>query len=378
MGVRAPGRVNLIGEHTDYQEGFVMPIAIEQETFVVARINTRDDLCRVVSAQQGEVVETFRADVNTLVPGEQKWFKYVQGVVYEFLHKELAKLPVAFDAAFASNVPLGGGLSSSASLEVATAKMLQALYKVEGVSGNELAMRCVRAEHTFAKMPCGIMDQFASALSKKGAALFLDCRSEKVQHVVLEDPSVAFVIANSNAPHVLTGSEYPDRVKQCKSAVDVVRDGQDKPETTIKALRDISLEELEKHKDSMELVAYKRAKHVISENLRVEKAVDALQKRDYPKFGMLMVESHKSLRDFFEVSTKQLDLLVDIAMEVEGVFGSRMTGGGFGGCTVTLVKASAVSELVRALESKYEERSNGIQCTCFTTSPAQGAEILWS
>ena len=263
VGVRAPGRVNLIGEHTDHQEGFVMPIAIEQNTFVVARRNPNSDVCKVVSAQQDEGVETFRADAKTLVPGEKKWFKYVQGVVSEFLHKELCEVPVAFEAAFASDVPLGGGLSSSASLEVATAKMLQALYHVDSVSDKELAKRCVHAEHTFANMPCGIMDQFASALSKKGTALFLDCRSEQVQHVVLEDPSVAFVIANSNAPHVLSGSEYPDRVNQCQAAMRAVRDGQNKPETAIKSLRDVSLVDLEQHKDSMELVAYKRAKHVI-------------------------------------------------------------------------------------------------------------------
>mmetsp|Transcript_28585 Transcript_28585/g.35062 ORF Transcript_28585/g.35062 Transcript_28585/m.35062 type:complete len:399 (-) Transcript_28585:92-1288(-) len=370
--VVAPGRVNLIGEHTDYQEGYVMPLAIEYKTTIIARKNGLGDTCRIVSAQQNNKVEEFLT--TDLKPGERKWIKYVQGVIAEY-QKDI-KETVCFDAAISSSVPQGGGLSSSASLEVATASMLEALYEIDSVSPTEKALRCVEAEHIYAKVPCGIMDQFASTMATKDNALLIDCRSRLGTPVPLDDSSIAIVVANSNAPHELTGSEYSDRVDQCNKSVEFLQ--QKYPEKNIKSLRDVNFEEIEAVRDELDEIIYKRALHVITENDRVLKALEASRDKKHNIFGKLMVASHCSLRDNFEVSTFELDCLVEIAIKVNGVYGSRMTGGGFGGCTVSLVKKDSVPLLLDTLKEEYKAKTNGKECTCFVTSACQGTHVVWT
>jgi galactokinase len=387
--VVAPGRVNLIGEHTDYNEGFVMPLALEKATVCVARLNAdeRDSRCRITSTVAGAGVREFSLSAEALVPGDESWAKYVQGVVAQYAGE---LLPVGstpargFEAAFASDVPLGGGLSSSASLEVCTAQMLEALYGVRGVSAVDRALRCVEAEHAFAKVPCGIMDQFISSCGVQGCALLIDCRSRATTKVNLSDPGLKIVVCNSNVKHTLSGSEYPDRVRQCREAAqaaakrfDSAAAGKESKKRT--HLRDVSLAELEELRaagDISEMV-HRRARHGVSEDARTLEALQAAKAKDYVRLGQLMVQSHNSLRDDYEVSIPEIDFLVQTACQQPGVYGSRITGGGFGGCTVSLVEAGKAEALMVALDKAFTDKFPGQKCTCFATSIGAGARVLW-
>ena len=368
--VSAPGRVNLIGEHTDYNEGFVFPFCIDKCTVLVAR--RRDGPhCRVVSSNEaaGTVFE-FEADASLCPAAKGDWTNYMRGVVAQYL-PDLPGGKAGFDAAVISNVPLGGGLSSSASLEVATATALEAMYGL-AVPPTEKALRCQRCEHAYCGVPCGIMDQFVSACGRAGHALLIDCRPPfATEHLPL-DEEVALVVANSNVKHSLSGSEYPDRVRQCREACDALRAA---GHAEVRYLRDATLEQLNSV-DGLPDLVLKRARHGISEDARTLAARDALRARDYAAVGRLMLESHASLRDDFEVSTPELDALVEIAMRVDGVFGARMTGGGFGGCTVSLVKPEAVEPLFAAIAKEYAARSGGKAASCFSTRAGAGATVL--
>lgn len=368
--VGAPGRVNLIGEHTDYNEGFVMPFCIARHTVIAAR-RTAGPRCRVVSANAGgEAIAEFDADSSLAPAPDDDWTNYMRGVVAQYL-PDLPGGQAGFEAAVLSSVPLGGGLSSSASLEVATATMLECLYRLT-VDPVTKALRCQQCEHKFCNTPCGIMDQFVSACGQMGNALLIDCRQPyATEQVPLDDPNVALLIANSNVKHSLSGSEYPDRVRQCRDACAAMRAA---GHTHVKFLRDATLEQLAKCV-SLDAVTLRRARHGISEDQRTLRAKEALKAADYPQVGRLMLESHNSLKDDYEVSTPELDALVEIAMTVDGVYGSRMTGGGFGGCTVTLLRADALPALIKAIGSEYPKRC-GKQATCFSTTPANGALVL--
>nr|XP_053626331.1 galactokinase-like isoform X2 [Cherax quadricarinatus] len=343
VAVSAPGRVNIIGEHTDYNDGFVFPMALPLVTVIVGR-KTNTSMCKVQTlsefADKPLQVEFKPPSLSTpLKPGTPNWANYIKGVVANF-----PGVVSGFDAVVVTSVPLGGGLSSSASLEVATYTFLEAISATKVSSLKEKALACQKAEHDFADMPCGIMDQFISTMGKEGNALLIDCRSLESTLVPLNDPSIIFVITNSNVRHTLSGTEYPTRRKQCQEAAEVMRK---------KSLRDATLNDLETHKSSLSEEVYKRGRHVISEILRTEKAVSVLQKADYFQFGKLMTDSHNSLRDDYDVSCSELDQLVEAALEVPGVFGSRMTGGGFGGCTVTLVQQECVDKLISHIQQRY-------------------------
>lgn len=237
------------------------------------------------------------------------------------------------------------------------------------------ALRCQKAEHTFAGVPCGIMDQYISAMGQEGNLLLIDCRSHEFKLVPFghgEDTPVVLV-TNSNVRHSLTGSEYPDRVRQCQEAVEVLS----RRSPSVSSLRDVDMAMLEAAKGDMSDKAYQRAKHVVGENARTLSAVEALNKRDFVTTGKLMTGSHESLRDDYEVSCPEIDFLVELALSVRGVYGSRITGGGFGGCTVTLVDRGAVSELERVLKEEYQKRF-GFHCDCYETQPSSGAAVLSS
>ena len=250
--------------------------------------------------------------------------------------------------------------------------MLEALYGLDNEPVGK-ALKCQQCEHTFCNTPCGIMDQFISACGQVGNALLIDCRPPyATEQVPLKDSDLALLVANSNVKHSLSGSEYPDRVRQCKEACAAMRAS---GHSHVKFLRDATLEQLRQVK-GLDEVARKRARHGISEDQRTLRAKEALKAGDYAQVGQLMLESHKSLRDDYEVSTPELDALVEIAMGVDGVYGSRMTGGGFGGCTVTLLKASALPALTAKIAKEYPKRCNGQSATCFATTPCQGAQIL--
>ncbi|NXT76248.1 GALK1 Galactokinase, partial [Zapornia atra] len=294
---------------------------------------------------------------SPLSPGEPRWANYVKGVIQ---HYQGGPVP-GFSAVIASDIPLGGGLSSSAALEVATYTFLQQICPDDGDLVAK-ALACQKAEHTFAGMPCGIMDQFISVMGKEGHALLIDCRSLETVLVPLTDANLAVLITNSNVRHTLTGSEYPTRRRQCEEAAAVLGK---------MSLRDATMAELEESRSYLGEGLYQRARHVISEIARTAQAAQALQDRDYKTFGRLMVESHNSLRDDYEVSCPELDELVAAALEVDGVYGSRMTGGGFGGCTVTLLEAAAAERAQHHIQEKYSGTA-----TFYLTKPSGGAKVL--
>ncbi|KAK6177578.1 hypothetical protein SNE40_015652 [Patella caerulea] len=363
VAARAPGRVNLIGEHTDYNDGYVFPMALPLVTVVVGR-KIEGNVCRVSTLEQsanGSCVVEFQvpsAD-SPLKPGAPKWANYVKGVVAKFI----GTVP-AFEATIVTSVPLGGGVSSSASLEVATYTFLENLVggPDPNIKPSQKAVACQMAEHEFAGMPCGIMDQYIAVMGKKGHALLIDCRSLEVKLVPLSNPEVVVLIINSNVKHELTGSEYPTRRRQCETTAKLMGK---------QSLRDASEQDLEDFKDKLDMETYRRIRHVITEISRTGEAAKALENNEYKKFGQLMVQSHNSLRDDYEVSCPELDELVEAAMEVDGVYGSRMTGGGFGGCTVSLVKRESVNKLIDHVQSRYKGKP-----TFFICEPSDGAGFI--
>jgi len=362
----APGRVNLIGEHTDYNGGFVLPMAIERQAVLVAApapapAPAPGRQARVRSAQvDGEAAFDVTAD---LAPGDPSWANYVKGAVKGCLDAGLD--PGGFDAWLDSDVPAGGGLSSSAAIEVATATLMEVLSR-KRLDPVDKALLAQHAEHTFAGVPCGIMDQFISAMGEAGHALLIDCRSHEATQVPLDDPGVAVLIINSNVKHELTGGEYAERRAQCERAAKALG---------VELLRDANPASLEVARAKLDEVDYRRARHVVTEDVRTLAAVEALRARNYPAVGAAMVASHASLRDDFEVSTPELDLLVELAVERDGVIGSRMTGGGFGGCTVTLVRADAAAAVADAVTAAYQQQT-GIEPAAFVSRPAAGARPL--
>jgi galactokinase len=361
--VAAPGRVNLIGEHTDYNDGFVLPMAIERYTVMAGGRNAGLEVT-LHSVTTGETATfSVRSGVER---GQPAWSNYIRGVVAGF-HQGGMK-PAGFDAVIDSTLPYGGGVASSAALEVATATLLEAMSR-KVLDPLEKALLCQRAEHEFAGVPCGIMDQFTSILARKDEALLLDCRSRTATPVPMTDPTVSVMIINTNVRHRLAEGEYAKRRLQCETAARVLK---------VPALRDTTLAALEVARRDMEPVAFKRARHVISENERTLRAAEAIRASDWPTVGRLMYASQASLRDDYEVSCPELDVVVDIAQTIGqsgGVIGCRMTGGGFGGCAVSLVKADAAASITRAIDGVYEKRC-GRQAIIFSSRPAAGARIL--
>lgn len=362
--VAAPGRVNLIGEHTDYNDGFVLPIAIERQTVVVAKPNGLG-IARIVSTHQPDAVVEFSVEVS-LAASPPAWSNYVKGVVKACLDR--GDLIAGFDAVIDTNVPIGGGLSSSAALEVAVATLIESMTG-RAMDPMDKAKRCQWAEHHFAGMPCGIMDQAISVMGKQGHALLLDCRDGATKHIALDSQQVTVLIANSNVKHELTGSEYPQRRQQCELAA---------KKLGVRSLRDACLADLERAANQLDEVIYRRAKHVIGEIERTQQASKLLASGQFQATGELMYASHASLRDLFEVSTEELDLLVELTQELgvsKGVWGSRMTGGGFGGCTVSLVSPDVADEVAAYLQEHYQ-RKTGISPTIFSTYAGKGAHRL--
>jgi galactokinase len=363
--VAAPGRVNLIGEHTDYNDGFVLPMAIERYIVIAGDTNTK----REVTLHSVTPGETATFNIRPKVePGAPSWSNYVRGVIAGF-QKSGKKLP-AFDAVIESNLPYGGGLASSAALEVAAATLLE-LMTGQTLDPIEKAVLCQQAEHDFAGVPCGIMDQFTSILGRENHALLLDCRSRTTTPVALTNPDVTVLIINTNIRHKLAEGEYAKRRAQCETAARVLQ---------VAALRDATLEALEAARKQLESVVFRRAHHVISENERTLQAARAIQASDWTRVGQLMSASHASLRDDYEVSCPELDLVVEVAQQIGeagGVIGCRMTGGGFGGCVVSLVKTEAVQRITRNLDVAYEKKT-GRQASIFSSRPAAGARILKS
>jgi galactokinase len=362
--VRAPGRVNLIGEHTDYNEGFVLPAAIQLHTTV--GIAPRADQRLVLFSENYS--EQMELDLEQLpaVP-RRHWSDYVVGVA-----RKLGERGVQVRGAsllLDGDVPQGAGLSSSASLEVA---VCQAFLQVadEKMEGAEMARLCQRAENEFVGARCGIMDQFVSVHGRKDHALLLDCRSLAYRPQPIPG-EVRLVICNTMVRHSLAGGEYNQRRRECEMAAEFfsgVVPG-------VKALRDVSLRDFEEHGAALPETVGKRCRHVITENARVIEAADALARQDVARFGQLMRESHASLRDDFQVSCRELDVMVELAGQIEGVYGARMTGGGFGGCTINVVRSDRVEAFETKVSEGYEE-ATGQRPEIYVCTAADGVRVL--
>lgn len=368
IAVFAPGRVNLIGEHVDYNMGFVLPFALPFKTFIVgARKPGSESTIVSCSMKTGGESSPVKFIISPgLKKGVPEWANYVKGTIFQFL--EDLPQSLAFDAVIASDVPLGSGLSSSAALEVATATFLEKLCKIN-ISPVAKAKRCQKAEHTFADTPCGLMDQYISAMGRVDNLLCIDCRTQEYKLVPYgkSGDRPVLLVTNSCVSHSLSGSEYPVRVRQCNTAVGALQ----KKYPGLSSLRDATMPMLEEVKTALEEVIYRRARHCITENIRTLDAVAALERGDFFLVGKLMTESHNSLRDDYEVSCDELDFLVDIALQA-GALGSRMTGGGFGGCTVTLVEKANVDVLQQRLKTAYREKF-ATDCICYLVTPSEGA-----
>jgi len=361
---RAPGRVNLIGEHTDYNDGFVMPAALNLYTYVA--VTPRPDRrLRVYSENFDEACDV---DLDSIRPGKSgHWSDYVRGVA-GVLESSGYKLRGA-DLAIASEVPLGSGLSSSAALEVSTAWALLSNSEIN-VDRNAIPQICQQAEHLYPETKCGIMDQFISCHGRAGHALMLDCRSLDFQLLPLPG-DVRLMVCNTMVRHEHASGGYNTRQGECQEGLRALQ--QALPE--IRALRDVTIDELEQHRSRLSPLIYKRIRHVVTENERVKMAASALQAADMAKLGELMADSHRSLRDDYEVSTPELDLMVELARDQKDVYGARMTGGGFGGCTINLVHSARAGEVQQRLEQNYEAKT-GLSPTIIICEASDGAGAL--
>ena len=362
--VAAPGRVNVIGEHTDYNDGFVLPMAIERYAVMAAAAAPAPGKISIYDMQ---FKESAAIDISAPVTkGQPKWSNYIRGVLAGFQNRDV-KIP-ALDIVLSSTVPLGGGLSSSAALEVCTATLMEAATG-KPIDPIEKALLAQKAEHDFAGVPCGIMDQFISVMGKENNLLLLDCRTRKTELVPMNDPSVALLIVNTNVKHELGSGEYARRRAECEAAAKILG---------VASLRDATADQLERAKGRMSEVVYRRARHVIGEIERTVHAAEGIRASNWPGVGNLMYASHASLRDDYEVSCKELDVVVEIAEDIGyqgGVYGCRMTGGGFGGCAVALVKADAVDAITKKIAADYKMKT-GIDATIFSSRPASGATII--
>jgi galactokinase len=367
---RAPGRVNLIGEHTDYNDGFVLPMAIDRETCVAAV--ARDD--RRVRLYSLNVEE--RAEFDLDAPGERErgiWLDYIEGVA-QALERRGVRLRGA-DLAISSDVPVGAGLSSSAALEVSAGLALASVAGVE-IDRVALALAGQEAEHTYVGAKVGIMDQFIAALGQAGHALLIDCRTLETRAIPVDTSETLIAICDTRVKHELSASEYNTRRAECEEGVELLRRAGLKD---IRALRDVSEADLQEHGGALPGAVGRRCRHVVTENARTHAAADALEHGRLAEMGQLMLASHASLSRDYEVSCRELDLLVNIAMSIAGgaTLGARMTGGGFGGCTVNLVRRDALSEFSETITREYTD-ATGLVPNIYVSEAGEGAREVTS
>ncbi len=358
---RAPGRVNLIGEHTDYNLGFVLPVALDLATYM-ATAPASDGQLRIYSEDRGESAAWPVAEIAALAP-RRHWTDYPIGVAQELIRGGMEIEPA--NLLVRSTVPEGSGLSSSAALEVSTAFALLGSRRLPPL---DLARLCQSAERNFVGLPCGIMDQYISVFGEERAAICLDCRALKHQ-VVRLPAGAALVAVNTMVKHELAGSAYKERTEQCAVAVEIVH----RRHPRVQSLRDVTPAMLEETESAMPPVIARRARHVVTEDARVVQFVSACRDEALERMGELFQASHRSLQHDYEVSCDELDFLVDAALGIEGVYGARMTGGGFGGCTVNLMRPDALTHFEHEIARLYHERF-GIQPRIYICRPSWGAE----
>ena len=358
----APGRVNLIGEHIDYCDGFVLPFAIDRAITLTGK-PLAEPVARLTSQGHPAIEIPLDAPVEPAEPG---WSRYVRGVLRGF--QDRGHTIPGFEAALTSTIPAGAGLSSSAALELATATLLEALLDTV-LPTKEKALLCRQAEHDFAGVPCGIMDQFASAFGKKDHLVLIDCQSGEPELVPFTNPGLTVLVANTMVSHELSDGAYGERRRNTEDALGLLGRS---------SWRDVALAEVEAAREKLGPLLFRRARHVVTEIQRTLDAVAALHRNDFAALGPLMAASHASLRDDFEVSCRELDLMVELANSIgplDGVVGARMTGGGFGGSAVILCQTDRAQEILQSLASEYRE-ATGIAPEIFATRPSEGARLL--
>ena len=361
----SPGRINIIGEHTDYNDGFVLPAAIDKKVIVELQRNGDASQCNVIAKT---VNQSFFFDLKAYTPLAGGWQNYVMGVVNE-LEKLGGKIE-GFDAQFSGDVPLGSGMSSSAALECTFAYALNELFEL-GFDKWQLIKASQMAEHNFVGTKCGIMDQFASVMGKKDHVMLLDCRSLEFEYFPLELGDYQLLLLNTNVSHSLADSAYNERRSQCEAGVKMIQARY----SEVSSLRDVTLEQLQTFSSMMPSVIFNRCKHVVGENDRVLAATQALKDRQLDKLGELMYASHDSLQNDYEVSCEELDFLVEKTRDKDFVLGSRMMGGGFGGCTINLIEKKSVAEFVKEVSESYRKRFDK-DLSVYEVAIGDGAGVL--
>jgi len=362
--VRAPGRVNLIGEHTDYNDGFVLPAAINKEIYFAVGLNNGTS----ANLYSYDKDESCTVPLDQVKPGKNQWANYLLGVVAQFQKRGIT-VP-GFDCVFGGNVPIGAGMSSSAAVECGLAFALNNLLST-GLDRMTLAHMGQSAEHEFAGVKSGLMDQFASLFGREGHVVRLDCRSLDYEYLPFDSEKYHLVLCNSGVKHSLASSEYNTRRQECEQGVAILQ--RYYPE--VKSLRDATTAQLDRHRPELGDVVYRRCLYVVQENRRVEKACQALLVGDMTTVGQQMYASHTGLRDLYEVSCKELDVLVQIAKTAQGVYGARMMGGGFGGCTINLVEVEHEDAFVQKATEEYQ-RILGLPLETYRTTIVAGVDVL--
>lgn len=359
----APGRVNLIGEHIDYCDGFVLPLAIDRYIVIAGAINDSQEV-RIRSAEGSEAIISLEGE---MVRGDPSWSNYLRGVLEGFRQRASWPLP-GFNAVIVSSIPIGGGLSSSAALELAFATLLEGFFDTV-LDTKEKALLCQKAEHDFAGVPCGIMDQFASAFGEANHFVLIDCQSQEPELVPFHSQDLSLLVANTMVSHDLADGEYRARREDTEKALTHLGKS---------SWRDVTMEDVDEAREALGDRIFRRARHVVGEIARTAEAADQLRQEDYANLGPLMAASHQSLRDDYEVSCQELDLMVDLANTIGfegGVLGSRMVGAGFGGCTISLCRSSQLREIAAELAISYKEKT-GLDAQLFATRPVEGARLL--
>jgi galactokinase len=386
--VRAPGRINLIGEHTDYNGGYVLPAAIDKAVYFAVSPR-KDDKCHFVSL---DLKEEHTVVLDDLKHSETySWANYLMGVLDEIqkvlVQTQNQKILRGVNLVFGGDIPSGGGVSSSAAIENGIGFAVNELFSL-GLSRIDLLRISQKAENNFVGMKCGIMDMFASMMGKQNAVIRLDCNSLDFEYFPFNAPDYRLILCNTTVKHALVDSEYNTRRAECEEGVSVLQ----KFDPSIKLLRDVTIGFLKKHKSALREVVFRRCKYVVEEIARVDKACNALKENDFETFGKLMYQTHDGLQNEYEVSCKELDFLVEQTRKMnlgvqypksktrnpkntEGVLGSRMMGGGFGGCTINLVKADIVDDFILKMKEAYKKAFD-IDLPCYVTTPQNGVEVL--
>lgn len=362
--VRSPGRVNLIGEHTDYNEGFVLPASIDKEV-VCALAKNETDQCRFYAF---DLIEDHTIDLNDLQKSEKGWPDYLMGVIEQV---QKSGYPIqGFDCVIGGDIPLGAGLSSSAAIECAMIFGINELFQLN-IDRLSMVKMAQMAENEFVGVKCGIMDQFASMFGQPESVIKLDCRTLEYEHFYFDMSDYIIVLCDTNVKHSLASSEYNTRRKECEKGVAAIQ----KSYPEVKSLRDVSLGMLEECRNRIEPVVFQRCRYVIDENARLHAACEDLQSKDMQSFGKRMYQSHYGLRDDYQVSCKELDFLVEQTEQDENVLGSRMMGGGFGGCTINLIKKDYLDTFIQKMTRAYEEGMN-MELKVYVATIANGSSRI--